>query len=744
MSGNGELPKKGKGKKKETVAVEEEAGAAAPAPVPVPLPKKAAAAAKKPTVAVAAAAAAAAAPAPSSPGFVPPPLPRQVTNRLDGGGGSAAAPAVAPAAAPTPTPRPVIAISNRAAQAQAAQAQAAQAQAAQAQAAQAQAAVPQGPFVPLIFPSGLVNPKGPKYVNRPIGQIIGNIRPRPAETNFKLSNSPIVVPSRPTPFLRPPSPTNLSRQITEYLGVGDAVANTKLIKELMEEFLLMNLGSTFRYNGDVLDFTIFNRPGVAVMEESNQVSGSMQTDHFPSTKGTKHLTGVVLVKDSGSVAYVKCGTRWYTANPKVGVLQTHVLGMPEWSSVKESKFAVCFYTSLPSAPRNLFGEGTIIFSGRNRTNSADTASTADSAASSPLVGGGGAASAASAAAAAAAAVVQAELATPLEETTNIDSLFNVLCFATGFHESFVTEALFHEACTLKSRNTGLFSPILFQLFERLLGRGDTDSVYSRYLQSVTGEYNAKLQALQAAMAEGQATGQAIQGQINALSQRVNQLRPFVDMYRERVRSGYRATSEGEIYQEQQANQQIVDILTQQEQLGNLLTQCGERLATLQHEYNRHLASNGTIATKLESIRNLQAGFEERIANSIYKRGVLRAAENNISGPMGGLSLQTETIKECRALKTLSSMLLRLCEISSMPRANIPRVAASKVRYSRRRQTRRKYGKFASANKHGITRRQAAVAAQRRKAARNKTLRARRRAVVAANAAAKKMNEYTNK
>jgi hypothetical protein len=698
--------------------------------------KKAEAAAKAAANAEAAAMAAASEAAPSSPGFVPPPLP----NRLDGGGGSAAA-AVAPAAAAVanarqvePTPKPVIAISNAAA---------AQAQAA---AAQVQAAVPQGPFVPLIFPSGLVNPRGPKYVNRPIGQIIGNIRPRPAATNFKLSNSPIVVPSRPTPFLRPPSPTNLSRQITEYLGVGDAVANTKLIKELMEEFLLMNLGNTFRYNGDVLDFTIFNRPGVAVMEESNQVSGSMQTDHFPSTKDSKHLTGVVLVKDSGSVAYVKSGTRWYTANPKVGVLQTHVLGMPEWSSVKESKFAVCFYTSLPSAPRNLFGEGSIIFSGRNRTNSADTASTADSAASSPLVGGGGSAAAAAAAApaAAAAAVVQAELATPLEETTNIDSLFNVLCFATGFHESFVTESLFHEACTLKSRNTGLFSPVLFQLFERLLGRGDTDSVYSRYLQSVTGEYNAKLQALQAAMAEGQATGQAIQGQINALSQTVNQLRQFVDMYRERVRSGYRATSEGEIYQEQQANQQIVDILTQQEQLGNLLTQCGERLATLQHEYNRHLASNGTIATKLESIRNLQAGFEERIANSIYKRGVLRAAENNISGPMGGLSLQTETIKECRALKTLSSMLLRLCEISSMPRANIARVAALKVRYSRRRQTRRKHGKFASANKHGITRRQAAVAAQRRKAARNKTLRARRRAIVAANAAAKKMNEYTNK
>ena len=730
--------KEGGGGKKQTVSKKQTAAE-----------KKAEAAAKAAANAEAAAMAAAseAAPAPSSPGFVPPPLP----NRLDGGGGSAAA-------VVKPTPRPVIAISNRAAQAQAAQAQAAQAQAAQAQAAQAQAAqaqaaqaqaaqaqaaVPQGPFVPLIFPSGLVNPRGPKYVNRPIGQIIGNIRPRPAETNFKLSNSPIVVPSRPTPFLRPPSPTNLSRQITEYLGVGDAVANTKLIKELMEEFLLMNLGSAFRYNGDVLDFTIFNRPGVAVMEESNQVSGSMQTDHFPSTKDTKHLTGVVLVKDSGSVAYVKSGTRWYTANPKVGVLQTHVLGMPEWSSVKESKFAVCFYTSLPSAPRNLFGEGSIIFSGRNRTNSADTASTADSAASSPLVGGGGSAPA-PAPAAAAAAVVQAELAIPLEETTNIDSLFNVLCFATGFHESFVTESLFHEACTLKSRNTGLFSPVLFQLFERLLGRGDTDSVYSRYLQSVTGEYNAKLQALQAAMAEGQATGQAIQGQINALSQTVNQLRQFVDMYRERVRSGYRATSEGEIYQEQQANQQIVDILTQQEQLGNLLTQCGERLATLQHEYNRHLASNGTIATKLESIRNLQAGFEERIANSIYKRGVLRAAENNISGPMGGLSLQTETIKECRALKTLSSMLLRLCEISSMPRANIPREAASKVRYSRRRQTRRKHGKFASANKHGITRRQAAVAAQRRKAARNKTLRARRRAVVAANAAAKKMNEYTNK
>jgi hypothetical protein len=117
-------------------------------------------------------------------------------------------------------------------------------------------------------------------------------------------------------------------------------------------------------------------------------------------------------------------------------------------------------------------------------------------------------------------------------------------------------------------------------------------------------------------------------------------------------------------------------------------------------------------------------------------------------------LDTETIKECRALKTLASMLLRLCDIKGIQQRQLGLYGinkswgelsvgrASKVRYSRR-QPRGKHGKFASINRHSITRRQAAVAAERRRAARNKTQRAKRRAILAANAAAKKMNEFND-
>jgi hypothetical protein len=69
------------------------------------------------------------------------------------------------------------------------------------------------------------------------------------------------------------------------------------------------------------------------------------------------------------------------------------------------------------------------------------------------------------------------------------------------------------------------------------------------------------------------------------------------------------------------------------------------------------------------------------------------------------------------------MLFRLRVILSMPKVRIPRATASKVRYSRRRQTRRKHGKFASLNKHKLTRRQASVLKSKMKNQRNRTVRA---------------------
>ena len=142
MSGNGEAPKKGRGKGKKEAAAAAAANSEAGG-VPLNVVPAAAAAAN----AALPAAAAAAAP------FVAPPLP--AANSGAGGapllgGGANSGPAV-------------------------------------------------GPLAQLPFPSRLINPRAPKYVNRPIANILTNFKQVPRATNFKLTNSPVAVPPRPIP-----------------------------------------------------------------------------------------------------------------------------------------------------------------------------------------------------------------------------------------------------------------------------------------------------------------------------------------------------------------------------------------------------------------------------------------------------------------------------------------------------------------------------------------------------------------
>ena len=703
MSGNGEAPKKGRGKGKKEAAAAAAANSEAGG-VPLNVVPAAAAAAN----AALPAAAAAAAP------FVAPPLP--AANSGAGGapllgGGANSGPAV-------------------------------------------------GPLAQLPFPSRLINPRAPKYVNRPIANILTNFKQVPRATNFKLTNSPVAVPPRPIPFLRPPSPTKLSRNISRYLGVGDAVENTRLIKELMDELLLMDLGSPLISNGHALDYSIYHRPSHAVMEEALVVEGSQGTENFPNTKGDKHLTALMLITDSGSIAYVKCGREWYTANTKTGILESHLSGILNWSNVKGSKFAVCFYSSLPLINRHSYGEGTVIFSGRNHTQVSPAAAAQAAAVAAPiaagavaaaeaavtenpLVGGGGSAAAAAATAAgggrsksAAAAVVQAELATPLTETSHIDSLSNVLCFASGFNEMFVTEHLNQQLALVTSTvDTRHNPPAFFSLFEillgneyveqrqRLVGSQTVNSVYNSFMTSKLAEINGTIHNLQASISQGEYFKSALLQQKSQLEAQEASVLTTIVANPVAPATTYISQWGPDQWGRYDATQMLASIR------GFALPQLNTELQYCQHhldDYNRQLGTNQSygrqITEKLSAIRSLQEGFNQRNAAAITRRQALTNANLPSLGPLGGVRLEGTGII-CRALNFLTAMLFRLRLILSMPKVTSKKVTASKVRYSRRRQPRGKHGKYASVNKHSLTRRQASISRRRMRNERNRTVRA---------------------
>jgi hypothetical protein len=520
----------------------------------------------------------------------------------------------------------------------------------------------------------------------------------------------------------------------------------------MDEFLLMDLGSPFISNGFVLDYSIYHRPSHAVMEEALVVEGSQGIDQFPNMKGNKHLTAIMLVTDLGSIAYVKCGTEWYTANTKVGVLESHLSGILNWSNVKNSRFAVCFYSLLPLTNRHSYGEGTVIFSGRNHTEvspaavaeaaavAAPIAAATAAAAEAPLVGGGGSAAATAAAGgkskSAAAAVVQAELATPFRETSHIDSLCNVLCFASGFNECFVSEHLNQQVALVTRRvDTRYNPPAFFNLFElllgneyvgekqRLVGSQTLESVYNSYMSSKLAELNAKINELRTQISQGEYIKSVLLQQKSHLESQEASVLTTILANPVAPSTTYISQWGPDQWGRYDATQVLASIR------GFAVPQLNAELQYCQHhldDYNRQLLVNQLhgrqITGKLEAIRSLQEGFNQRNAAAISKRQALTNANLPSLGPLGGVRLEG-TGSICRALNFLTAMLFRLRVILSMPKVRIPRATASKVRYSRRRQTRRKHGKFASLNKHKLTRRQASVLKRRMKNQRNKTVRA---------------------
>lgn len=478
-----------------------------------------------------------------------------------------------------------------------------------------------------------------------------------------LASLPLPSPVR----LRSASPTRLGSQITRYLNLGDtAEGNTAILSDILKELLYMNLGIQIDvlYNKVVLDFDvvhpsyIHSNSGSESKEDMEGVDSRLGKPQniFSEVKGNKQLTGLIFVKPTGSIAFIKHGAKWYTANPKVGVLQLHVKGMPGWQTVPEAEYAVCLYTLLVTRnPQKV--EGTSIFSSKNHTDRLPAAAL-----------GGGAGSAAAAAAATTGDAVTAELAAPLVETSHIDSLCNVLCFADGFRECFVTKTT-QQIC---SNSTDI--PIFFKTFEDLLGyQGQEGGAYFSYLKNAVINYDKKLFALQEGHRQLEKEKQSLMAMSAEIEKQMLPSKGVVAKYME-VLKGQRLTTQAEINEQERANQHIVQSQAKIQKIQGHFVAAQQKLTQVDSELMAHLQTKSGLDIKLHSIQDLQLKMQNRIDK--IRRALLyqefaaedakRVLVRNPLDPLGGLTLESEQVKECRALKFLSAMYIRYCHFGSKP------------------------------------------------------------------------------
>ena len=498
--------------------------------------------------------------------------------------------------------------------------------------------------------------------------------------------------------LRSASPTSLARNVTKYLKVSDtAEGNAVILKDILEELQYMNLGLPGEYNKHVLDFDVFHPPSLEVEEaeegEMEGVDSRLGTPQmvFPEVKDGKKLTGVILVKPTGSVAFIHNGGTWYTANPKVGVLQLHTQGAPGWRTVPQADYALCTYSSIASRHRGVVA-GTSIFSSKNQTAHLPTEGSLPRSASAGGAVGGGAAAAGAAAAGAAAAAAGPELAEPLVETSHIDSLCNVLCFADGFRECFVTEGT-KQLCSMNTPNR---IPLFFRVFETLLLHNG--GVYASYLGRATTDYQEKGAKLQQQVDQFSTRRQQLVSIHQGIVQQINERVRLVTRYREEVLTGKRLTNKAEIDQEKEANRFIVEASQQEEVIRGQISAADQALSKLNILLLTHVQTKPELEKKVISIQALQSKMHERMSK--IERAVLRlefAAENalkaagaaagaaaagagaaaaaaarNTVDPLGGLPLEEDEVKECRALKFLSAMYIRYCYFGSKPMKQLTR------------------------------------------------------------------------
>jgi hypothetical protein len=169
-------------------------------------------------------------------------------------------------------------------------------------------------------------------------------------------------------------------------------------------------------------------------------------------------------------------------------------------------------------------------------------------------------------------------------------------------------------------------------------------------------------------------------------QQINERRAFLLSYRQQLAT-QGVTNKTMMDQEQEANRVIVEALNQQQQIDGQIAAADQALTTLNNLSMAHVRSKPELELKVQSIEGLQSGMQERMTK--IERAVMRqefAAEDALKAaaaavarnpldPLGGLTLEHEQIKECRALKFLSSMYIRYCHFGSKPMKTLTRKQA---------------------------------------------------------------------
>ena len=218
-------------------------------------------------------------------------------------------------------------------------------------------------------------------------------------------------------------------------------------------------------------------------------------------------------------------------------------------------------------------------------------------------------------------------------------------------------------------------PTFFSTFEYLLANGG--GVYATYLQTAVADYTKKEQTLQQEIQRGMGIRQQMVAAGASLTQEINARRAFVSQYRDQVLGGQRATNQAERLKEQDANRFIVTALEQQAELGKKIAGVDQRISQVQGLLAAHQATRAEIDMRVSSLQTLQAGMGERLKK--IQKDLLRleiaaeaaaAVAAPVQTPLGGLTLEGEQIKECRALKFLSAMYIRYCHITRLPRRQL--------------------------------------------------------------------------
>lgn len=274
----------------------------------------------------------------------------------------------------------------------------------------------------------------------------------------------------------------------------------------------------------------------------------------------------------------------------------------------------------------------------------------------PSVGGGGSA-------------VAREVVTPLVETSHVDSLCNVLCFADGFKETLLTQETL-KICSINPTESANSTPIFLTVFETLLS-----GVYTSYITNIQGTYMAKGQMMHANMGSLLQSLQESEGLMIKASKIKGELNAIITTYNDNIRTyGTTTANDRELFNK--ATKSFFETTQAELVVTNKISAIRARISELEKDMIEHSKGIPSIQEKIRSIEDLKSKKEKRSRYVIYMQ------EKNKRGsvsPLGDLPLEEEEeqIQECKALKFLSAMFIRYCYIQDVSSVNTRR--ASKVR-----------------------------------------------------------------